>query len=83
MDAPQPKCVRLVVTAIYADGSSRLYDLKDPERCDISLSKVKDASEYFPPELVTIRSNRVALEVNAIVDGKSPAYISTYPVSGK
>lgn len=74
----QPKCVRLVVTAMYADGSSQMYDIKDPESTSITLDRLEPG--YFPPEVTAKRATKVVLEVNAIVDGKSPCYVSTHPV---
>ena len=78
MEDTEPKCVRLIVTAMYADGSSHLYDLKDPEAWSIGWNRIPDQS-YFPPELTT-QSSKTELEVRATVPTTSPCYISTYPV---
>lgn len=43
MTEPQPKCLRIVVTAFFADGSSSVIDIPEPE-------EVKDESRVIYPE---------------------------------
>jgi hypothetical protein len=64
---------------MFADGSSQLYDLKDPEAWYIGWNRIPEELNYFPPE-VTTQSTKMELEVKAIIPKSSPCYVSTYPI---
>lgn len=76
-----PKVVRVIVTVIDADGRSALYDLKDPISFRHEFMKAEEDMGLLIGPIVTSPS-RIRFILEATVDGRSPAYISTYPVEG-
>lgn len=79
MDAV-PKILRVIVTVIDADGHSALYDLKDPITFMHSFEKVGEEILWDP--VTRAMTSKIKFSLEAVVDGQSPAYISTYPVEG-
>lgn len=76
----EPKCVRLMLTAIYADGTSVLLDVKAPDTCEIEIvnggfDTVGVAGSYktFIPETI------LELNLKTKIKKEEPAIISYFP----
>lgn len=76
----QPKVQRVMLTVLYADGSSIMMDVKDPANCEF---------DEVVPELDTLdlydgrtMSSR-AVEMTIKVHPDRPALFSVYPIRGQ
>lgn len=77
MTDQQPKCLRAIVTCIYADGSSVVIDMKDPANFSTELdTKLEEERGFFSVALKTVTTFKLSSTIK-----ETPAVISSYPVN--
>lgn len=76
----EPKCVRLMLTAIYEDGTSVMIDVKSPDTCEIELESAGFDSDGGLLNFKTfVPETTIDLHVKTKIKKEEPAIISYYP----
>jgi len=75
----QPKCSRLVVMAVYADGTSYVVDIKDPVTCDLDFVENNGMDEVSMQNYVALRTESPRFIVDVKVNKLEPVIVSCYP----
>ena len=75
----RPKCVRVMVTAIYADNSSVMLDVKEPTHFEWEMNdRNLDVVPIHVGDFTMMPAGEVSLSVD--ISTSQPMLISVYPV---
>lgn len=68
----RPKCLRVIVTAVYADGTSVTHDIAEPDSVEAEFADVEFETEGLGdiglgPRFTVLASRKTALKVSAVL----------------
>lgn len=74
-----PNVLRVILTIMYADGSSVLLDVKDPLKTDLEENTIPD---IVPGAIYKLIPAKTVFTMTLETNHKTPSILSTYPVEG-
>ena len=78
-DKDPAKVLRVILTIMYADGSSVLLDVKDPMKTDLEEDTISDT---IPGVVYKVIPTKTVFTMTLETNHKTPSILSTYPVEG-
>jgi len=79
-DDQSPKCVRAIITLIYADNTSTVVDLKDPESTEFHFERPVEESSLYPVWTVKKIPNTTLVFSASLCQEEYGTTFSSYPV---